>query len=215
MTGEVIFIFVMAVILMLIKPGPGQALRIATALRDGFGPALAISIGITIICNFYLVLAAVGSTIISNFLQDAGFFFRIIGGLYLVYLGYKGIKSRIEDTEQKPVQRKSYWQYLMMGFLMSLSNPIDIFFFVGILPGLIDVTVLTIKNIISFMIIMTITRLIVDVIILLLAVQSKQVFSSEGYGRKISFVANSGIILIGLFLLYTALFTSEFSYSLI
>jgi len=215
MTGETIFIFIMSIILLCIKPGPGQALRVTTALRDGFWPAMMISIGVTVICNLYLVLAAVGSTIISGFFNEAGFFFRVLGGAYLVYLAYRGFKSAQKKNETKAVEKKSYIQYFVMGLVMSLSNPIDIFFFVGILPGLIDISQLTFQNIVSFMIIMTITRVIVDVIILTLTVQSKQAIISGGHGNTVAIIANTGILLIGVFLLYTALFTSEFSYSLL
>lgn len=45
MTFETGFIFAISLILLWIKPGPGQALKITRALNDGFIPAFAIILG--------------------------------------------------------------------------------------------------------------------------------------------------------------------------
>ena len=213
MTTETIFIFSVAIILLCIKPGPGQALRIATALKEGFWPAMFIALGVVLICNFYLVLASIGSNVISSFLTDSGFFFRIAAGLYLLYLGYKGLRGK-KATAGKVERKKTYFQYFCIGCVLSLSNPIDIFFFMGILPGLVEVGSLSVEDIITFMVIMTVITIVIDVLILATVTQSRIALTEGGYGKIIGLIANSGLVLIGLFLLYTAFFNDNYTYSI-
>ena len=220
MTAETIFIFVMAVILMHIKPGPGQALRIATALKEGFMPAMCIAVGVALICNLYLFLAAMGSTFISNVFHASGIYFKIAGGLYLVYLGVKGFQPAKEKPQATSIttqktNKKKYLQYFGLGMILSLSNPIDIFFFVGILPGLIDMSVLGTINIVIFMAIFTAVTLLIDVLILTLAIQSKKAFIDGTLSQNINLIANFGLIIIGLFFIYSAFFDDDFSFNIL
>lgn len=216
MTGETIFIFVMATILMHIKPGPGQAIRIATVLKSGFLPAMAISLGVAFICNIYLILAATGANIISDIFQNSGFYFRIATAFYLIYLGVKGLrKKEIAEKESPPVSKKMLTQFFIMGCILSLSNPIDIFFFMGILPGLVELGSLSTQNIIVFMALFTLITIGLDILILGLATMSKISLTDGKYVTTITNIASIGLIFIGLFLLYTAFIGEDFSYSLL
>jgi len=216
MTGEAIFIFAMATILMHIKPGPGQALRIATVLKDGFAPAIAISFGVALICNIYLILAATGAGIISDLFQNSGIFFRIATAFYLIYLGYKGLnkKENIQNAPQQ-IKEKKLGKYFIMGCILSLSNPIDIFFFMGILPGLLEMDSLSPQNIVTFMALFTLITISIDILILGLTAMTKESITNSQYAQIITKVASIGLILIGLFLLYTAFVNNDFSYSLL
>ena len=216
MSAETLFIFFMSIVLLHIKPGPGQALRVTTALKNGFWPAMMMGLGVQIICSLYLVIAVVGSSYIFDFFQNAAFFFKIAGGLYLIYLGTSGFQKPDPESKSEVVaDSKSYIHYFLLGCVVSLSNPIDIFFFAGILPGLIDMAVLSAAHILQFVAIMVVTCLIIDVLILSIAVQSKIAFADNPYAKHITFAANIGFILIGAFLLYMAFLGQDYSFEIL
>ena len=93
MTFETILIFTVSLILLWIKPGPGQALKITRTLNDGFFAGFYIVLGVTTGCVLFFLIAVLGTTMLTNFFNQASIFFKIIGGTYLIYLGYKGFKN--------------------------------------------------------------------------------------------------------------------------
>jgi threonine/homoserine/homoserine lactone efflux protein len=214
-SGSVVFIFIMSIALLWAKPGPGQALKVTTALNSGFLPAISIAIGITIICNFYLLIAIFGSNLITKFFTDISIFFKVFGAIYLFYMAYKVFKNRNSKTEKKIPNRKDLIRNVGIGFLMALSNPIAIFYFVGILPGLIDISQLLWTEILLLIFIMNVTGLFVDVLIIILSSQFKTAFESDLAKKSINTIIGLGFVLIGLYLLYTAYIGKNFSYSLI
>ncbi len=213
MTLETIFIFFMSIVLLWIKPGPGQALRIATTLNDSFKAGMAISFGVVISCNIFLLVAILGSSLLANFLHDAGLYLKIFGGLYLIYLGYKGLRTQETKTRQ-PLQKRDVLKYITLGFFVSLSNPIDIFFFAGILPAIMDITALSPQDIIIAMLVLSFTALSIDALILVLVSQSKTALIDTPVSKFINKTACIGFILIGLYFLYSAFINTNYSFEL-
>lgn len=93
MTFETAFVFAISIILLYVKPGPNQAMKITRALNDGFLPAWYFTMGATTTVAFYFVIASIGATMAQLILDSVGFYFKIIGGLFLLYLGYKGLSN--------------------------------------------------------------------------------------------------------------------------
>lgn len=215
MTAEVLFIYFMSIVLLWIKPGPGQALKISTALKSGFIPAFSIAVGITIICNFYLLIAIYGSSAITQIFTDIGIYFKLFGAVYLFYLGIKGIKNRNKKIERTQNSKENNLQNLGLGILIALSNPIAIFYFIGILPGLIDMSQLMWNDVVLFAVIMSITGLFIDALLILLTTQFKTNFENERAKEIITIIISLGFILIAFYLLYTAYVGTDFTFEML
>ena len=69
--------------------GPIGILCIQRALHDGFKIGLMTGMGAALADGTYGLIAGLGLTAISSILIDHQFWIRLIGGLFLLYLGIK------------------------------------------------------------------------------------------------------------------------------
>ena len=218
MTLETSFIFIISLFLLWIKPGPGQAFKITSALNNGFWPAFYAAAGIVASCLIFFLVAVLGLKVITEFFYDIRSILKFLGGVYFLYIGYKGLKF-IQSGQWKGRTSKSHKQSLVenftAGFLLSLSNPLDIVYFLGILPTLVPVGAMEQGDIILGMSIIIGVALTVDVLVLLLVGQAKEALSNTKFVQRINLFTSIGFILIGLFLLYSAIFMNNFSFNLV
>ncbi|MCI5059681.1 MAG: LysE family translocator [Alphaproteobacteria bacterium] len=218
MTVETIFIFAMSIALIWVKLGPGQALKITSGFDNGFWAGMSVALGIVLSCNIYFLVAALGSVFVTNFFNDIGFFFKIIGALYLFYLGYQGLENAekgLLKVSAGSVPKPQYIQKFMAGLILGLGNPIAIVYFISILPTLVPVDMLSVQDILAAMTIMTVIGLIIDSLILLLVSQTKQALSDTKIVRSINTATSIGFVCIGLFLLYSAFFLENYSFDIL
>jgi threonine/homoserine/homoserine lactone efflux protein len=84
---------------------------------------------------FYGTVAAFGLTIVSGFLIQQQVWLRLVGGLFLCYLGIKTILSKtVKDAES--VNPGSYLNAYGSIFLLTLTNPLTILSFAAIFAGI-------------------------------------------------------------------------------
>ena len=218
MTFEIAFLFAISLTLLWIKPGPGQAFIITRALNDGFWAAFYVVLGITLGGVIFFVIAALGLGIVTQFFDKAGFIFKLIGAAYLLYIGYKGLKNinighwtgRVDKTN-----RKKFLENFPASLMLTLGNPFPIFYFLGFMPTLIPMDSLTTQDIWIGVAIVIAVGLIVDTLIIVLVSQVKTLLSDTKLVRKINLITSISFIIIGLFLVYSALFLDNFSVDLL
>jgi len=217
MTIESAFIFVIALVIAWVKPGPGQSAIITRSLNDGFFAGFCVACGIVVGCATYFLIAALGVALIAQYARDVGVFFKIVGAGYLFYIGYKGL-SQIEDGIWEGAKDtrniKEIVKNFMTGFLITMSNPITIFFFLGILPSIVPLASLTSIDILILLLLLIYFGLLVDTIIASLAAQVRETLSNKGWVRKINIFTSIGFILIGAFLLFAAITDLEWVFEL-
>ena len=68
---------------------------------------------------------------------------KVAGALYLMYLGVQAIRHRYRAAAEADgaVVPRSAWRQLGEGFVVGITNPKTIAFFVAVLPQFIDLTV--------------------------------------------------------------------------
>ena len=218
MTLETSFIFIMSLILLWIKPGPGQAFKITRALNDGFLAAFYIVLGIITACVIFFLIAILGLNLVTQFFDKAGFIFKLIGATYLLYIGFKGLKN-IEKGVWKgrtdKTHKKKFLENYPAALILTLGNPLPIFFFLGILPSLIPVGTFTLSDIFTGVGIIIAVGLLVDTLLIFLVSQAKETLSNPKFVKKINLITNTSFIFLGLFFIYSALFQSNFSFDLL
>lgn len=219
MTPETVFIFFTSLLLLWIKPGPGQALKITTALNDGTLAAFNISLGIISGCILFFTAASLGSKIITNFFNDIAIILKLIGAAYLFYIGFKTLKNPEKGQWTKRIKDKTNIHKTLIknyttGLFLTLANPLPIFFFLGILPTLVPVGNLTFNDILGGIFIICLVGLIADGLLILLVSQAKQALSNTQFVKKLNWFTGSGFILIGLFLLYSAFINTNYSFDI-
>jgi threonine/homoserine/homoserine lactone efflux protein len=140
--------FFIAIIIFSITPGPGVFALLARAMTQGAGACFTLALGMAISDIIYLVLACFGLAVIA---QNWGVFFtviRIVGALYLIYLGWKMWHDRSHLlSDSKNSSPRSELMSFVQGFLISASNPKVILFYIAFLPTFMDLTVLSTNDI--------------------------------------------------------------------
>lgn len=208
MTVESIFIFVISLILLWIKPGPGQAAILTRALNDGFLPAFFLAFGAMVGGAVYFVIAVLGVTVISDNSSSIAILLKFIGAAYLFYLGYTGmrdIKSGQWHGRKDALSKKNLAKNFGTGLLIELSNPITIFYFLGLLPTLMPINEITSWQIVIGAFLIIYPGLVFYSVVIGLAVQIKQTLSNTKFVQNINLFTSLGFIAIGVFLLISAL----------
>lgn len=208
MTIESSIIFAISLVLLWIKPGPGQAAIITRSLNDGFVSGFSVAMGITFGGLIFFLMSAIGAAFIANNVHFIGLFLKLIGAAYLFYCGYQGlrnIKSGQWVGRQDKITKTAVIQNFTTGFLITMANPFAIFFFIGILPSLVPLGALTTIDIIWGSLILVAVGLIVDGIIACLASEVRESLSNTKFVKNINIITSVGFIFIALFLLVSAI----------
>ncbi|AZS49943.1 LysE family translocator [Entomomonas moraniae] len=143
MDFNLLIIYVITVLMLIATPGPVVFLVINTTIKSGPSTALRTVLG----TNWAsLVLIVIAVLIISTSLVISPKLFSLISLLGCLFIGYMAIntirealsldKEYVFKQEQLVVKNGG----LLNGFLIGLSNPKDIIFFVSFFPQFIKVT---------------------------------------------------------------------------
>ncbi|MDE6144701.1 MAG: LysE family translocator [Muribaculaceae bacterium] len=114
--------------------GPIGMLVIQRTLNKGRWPALFTGIGASLSDMFYCILTGAGIAFITDFINSQQLIFQIIGSIVLaifgVYLFRKNPSRRVNP--QADTTPKNYWMDTVSGFLLTFSNPLILFFIIGL-----------------------------------------------------------------------------------
>ncbi|WP_417506589.1 LysE family translocator [Microbacterium sp.] len=137
---DTLLAFVVAAFVMVVIPGPTVLFTIGRAMAlgrmGGFLSILGTAIGSIVL----VVAVALGvGTIIA---QSVVLFtvVKVLGAGYLIFLGVQAIRHR-KDAARAMVAapaRRSGWRLLTEGFVVGVTNPKSIAFFLAILPQFVD-----------------------------------------------------------------------------
>ena len=117
--------------------GPIGVLCIRRTLAEGRAAGLVSGLGAATADALYGFMAAFGLTFISGFLIRQEIWFRLIGGLFLCYLGAKTLLVRPAGPAlPTPAGGRGLLAAYTSTLFLTLTNPITILFFAGIFAGL-------------------------------------------------------------------------------
>ncbi|MGF7046837.1 threonine/homoserine/homoserine lactone efflux protein [Paenibacillus sp. DS2015] len=111
--------------------GPICMICIKKTLNNGPVAGLSAGLGAASADAIYGLLAGLGLTSISSFLIDYSSLFQWVGGLFICYLGVRTMFLQSVVTGVTPTKQSMLSSYLTT-FLLTLSNPMTILFFLGI-----------------------------------------------------------------------------------
>lgn len=135
--------FLIAITILTLTPGLDTALVIRNTSRSGLSDGCMTSLGICLGLFVHATFSAVGIAAILS--QSAQLFqwVKMIGALYLIYLGISGFRSLLspQASLNLNVQGKgaSTWvKSLREGFLSNVLNPKTAVFYLAFLPQFVD-----------------------------------------------------------------------------
>ncbi|MCJ0894011.1 LysE family translocator [Rhodococcus sp. ARC_M12] len=141
MTLSLLLSFAGVCFLLAILPGPDSFLVLRYSI-GGLRPGIAAAMGVAIGGLFWAVLVAVGLAAIVEQSATAYRVVKILGGLYLLYLGVKAIRARrkkkVAGEPLVPVAA-SAWSAFGAGVLSCALNPKVGLFYLAVVPQFLTV----------------------------------------------------------------------------
>ena len=116
--------------------GPITLLLVRRTLIAGRLTGFISGLGVATADGLYGSIAAFGLTVVSSILIGISVWLRVIGGLFLIYLGIKTLLAKPADHEAqvKSNARGLIGAYTSM-LLLTLTNPLTILAFAGVFAG--------------------------------------------------------------------------------
>ena len=115
--------------------GPIGMLVIRRTLTDGRLLGLLTGLGAAVADALYGCVGAFGLTFISSFLMGYTFWTKLIGGLFLLWLGISSFRAKPrEDSTDAPKVR--YLTAFLSTLVLTLANPATILSFMAVFAGL-------------------------------------------------------------------------------
>ena len=115
--------------------GPIGILCIRRTMAEGRMSGLATGLGAATADALYGAVAALGLTFISGLLLSQSTWLSLIGGGFLIYLGFTTFRANAPTTEAANDNHGIVGSYLSALFL-TLTNPMTILFFTAVFAGL-------------------------------------------------------------------------------
>ena len=115
--------------------GPIGVLCIRRTLANGRASGLISGLGAATADAIYGCIAGFGLTLISNFLVSQHIWLRLIGGVFLCYLGLKAFLAKPKE-EVALTKGKGFFGAYASTFFLTLTNPMTIISFAAIFAGL-------------------------------------------------------------------------------
>ncbi len=113
--------------------GPIGMLCIQRTLDKGKFPAFFTGVGAALSDIFYCLLTGLGLSFITDFIETHQILLKIIGSLVIIAFGIYLIKKNPSRSLKKPTaQSNTYWSDIVSGFFLTLSNPLILFFIIGL-----------------------------------------------------------------------------------
>lgn len=119
-------------------PGPGVAALIGQALGGRFRSALFFIGGMALGDIVFLSCAVAGLAALVQVFEQAMLAIKLVGGVYLLYLGWKFWTSKAGFAQPERAESRTGPKALAAGLMLSLGNPKVIVFYLALLPAVLD-----------------------------------------------------------------------------
>ena len=127
--------FVIAIIIFLLIPGPGNLALITSTGKGGIRGGLAATLGLMVGDQFLMWMAVAGVAALLTAYPPAFHAVQWLGAAYLAWLGLRMLLAKPGD---KPVLNIRAGQYARQAFMITLLNPKAIVFYMAFFPLFVD-----------------------------------------------------------------------------
>lgn len=204
MTLESGITFFIAIFIFGITPGPGIFAILAKSMTQGARSCTWLSVGMVISDICYLVMACFGLASLAYAWEEVFLIIRILGGAYLVYLGWKmwtsvpALAQELSSPDLKVKQQDKFSSFIQ-GFMISASNPKVILFYIAFLPTFMDVTQLGAQDIVIASLLTFVALMSGLTLIALMAAQARKHLNSPKSLKLVNRTAGSIMATAGLY----------------
>lgn len=142
MTLSTFILYLAAVALLVLSPGPTMLMSMTNAVNHGAAKAMASASGSVTAVLGVMILSSLGLGALLSASEIAFTVFKTMGAAYLIYLGVKTFRSPVTTFDAapgKPVDgQRSAKQLYVQGLLVGASNPKALLFFAAFFPQFLN-----------------------------------------------------------------------------
>lgn len=130
---ECIFEGILIGICTSIPVGPIAILCIQRTLQRGHWHGFFSGLGAATSDTLYAALALLGLTMVMSFIETHQLLIQVLGSLIMMLFGiYTFFKNPASSIRKQQESGVNYWHEYLTAFLLTLSNPLMIFLFIGL-----------------------------------------------------------------------------------
>ncbi|HTB05618.1 MAG TPA: LysE family translocator [Bacteroidia bacterium] len=115
--------------------GPIGVLCIKRTLSEGMVSGFVTGLGAAAADTIYGIVAAFGITAITNALVAQQMWIHTIGGMFLLYLGFRIVTGNPANEAAKAESKSLLWNFIST-FFLTLTNPTTVLSFMAVFAGI-------------------------------------------------------------------------------
>jgi threonine/homoserine/homoserine lactone efflux protein len=141
MTLSTYLLYLAAVALLVLTPGPTMLMSMTNAIAHGAPKAMASASGSITAALGMILLSSLGLGAVLATSDTAFWALKLVGGAYLIYLGIKTFRSPISSFDLPAAaldSGTSMRQLYLQGLLVGASNPKALLFFAAFFPQFVN-----------------------------------------------------------------------------
>lgn len=146
MTLAVLFAYCGALFIAAVIPGPGITAIVARALGSGFRPTFFMGLGLILGDMLYLTAVILGLAFIAQTFTTAFLLIKITGALYLGYIAWKLWTTGLLPQNIEAKGSTSLAMSFLSGLFVTLGNPKTMLFYVALVPTLVDLNAVGLRD---------------------------------------------------------------------
>ena len=198
-----LYLFIIASTVLIITPGPDVIYVLSRGVSGGRIAGVFSAIGVTSGIFVHTIAASMGLAVLLQTSTYAFWTMKIIGGIYLIYLGIQMIRNRKDLILKKQEGKICVKECLVQGFVSNVFNPKVALFFVAFLPQFIRPGV---QNQSLYMILLGLLFALMTLIFLVFlgvfaGTISKWLYDRKKIGERIGSASGIILMLLGIRLL--------------
>lgn len=131
-------LFIAAAVALAVTPGPGIFYVLTRSLKGGRSEGYASAFGTAVGGLFHVVAAALGLSAILATSAVAFNIIKVLGAVYLIFLGIRTILSKDEPFEIDAAAQTQNRRVVYQGILTEMLNPKTALFFLAFIPQFVN-----------------------------------------------------------------------------
>ena len=192
-------LYVLAVLILFLTPGPVWIALLARSMSGGFQAAWPLALGVAVGDAIWPILAILGVSWLVNEIDGVMVLLRFSATLIFVIMGtfliFNGERNLGENSR---LTRPGISAGLAAGIFVILGNPKAIIFYMGVLPSFFDLKDITGLDIVAIVSVSVATPLLGNLILAGFVNKIRSVLTSSRAVARINKVSGSLLIFVGL-----------------
>ena len=192
-------LYVLAVLILFLTPGPVWIALLARSMSGGFQAAWPLALGVAVGDAIWPILAILGVSWLVNEIDGVMALLRFSATLIFVIMGtfliFNGERNLGENSR---LTRSGISAGLAAGIFVILGNPKAIIFYMGVLPSFFDLKDITGLDIVAIVSVSVATPLLGNLILAGFVNKIRSVLTSSMVVARINKLSGSLIIFVGL-----------------